>query len=99
LLHPRNTHYMKQTHAPVLGLCVLANHGVLDLATSPRFGAAWLGGRRIRFLPDGLMRRWVMALSMVCAWGERRPCVVISVCSRVLVAKCWDVVVIVVSSF
>jgi hypothetical protein len=35
---------------------------VMDLATSPRFGAAWLGGRWIRFLADGLMRRRVMAL-------------------------------------
>jgi hypothetical protein len=52
--------------------------GVMDLATSPRFG----------FLTDGLMRWRVMALSTVCAWGGR-SCVVISVCSRVLVAKCW----------
>jgi hypothetical protein len=34
--------------------------GVMDLATSPRFGAGWVGGRWIRFLVDGLMRRRVM---------------------------------------
>jgi hypothetical protein len=61
---------------------------VMDLATSPRFGAAWLGERWICFLADGLMRPLVMALPTVCAWGGR-SCAVISVYSRVLVAKWW----------
>jgi hypothetical protein len=61
--------------------------------TSPKFGAAWLGGRWIRFLAVGLLRRRVMSPSMECAWGGRSTCVVFSVCSRVLVAKCRDVFV------
>jgi hypothetical protein len=62
----------------------------MDFATSPKFGAAWLGGRWIRFLGVGLLRKRVMARWMEWAWGGRSTCVVFSVCSRVLGAKCRD---------
>jgi hypothetical protein len=52
--------------------------GVMYFVTSLKFGVAWLGGRWIRF----------MARLMECAWGGS-TCVVFSVCSRVLVVKCW----------
>jgi hypothetical protein len=47
--------------------------GVMDLATSPRFGAPWLGGRWIRILTDGLMRRQVLALPTVCTGVKEGP--------------------------
>jgi hypothetical protein len=63
----------------------------MDVVASPtsRFGTVRQGGRWIQLVAGGSMRRRQALLLMLCGRGGEMTSVVIFLCSRVLVAKCW----------